>query len=72
MECVKNKKIYFRLPNSAVVEEKEAEYFKLDPAFVKQLDDINSKVKELKLNEFDLDFLSEKVTVPSVEKIKSK
>lgn len=60
------------MPGSAVVQETLPEYFKLDPDFMRQLDNISANVEKLKLQEFDTGFLYEKLAVPSVENFKSK
>lgn len=64
--------MYFRVPSNAVIEEDIPQHFKLDPDFIKQLDSISADVPKLKLPEFDLGFLTSEITVPSIEKIKTK
>lgn len=49
-----------------MVQEKAADDFKLDPDLMLQLDNISANVNKLQLKEFNLDFLQEKLTMPSV------
>lgn len=60
------------MPSAATTQEDVPQYFKLDPDFIKQLDSISADIPKLKLPEFDVDFLTTEITVPSIEKIRTK